>query len=488
MGKKKGHPAHENLERWVVSYADFMTLLFATFTAMFALAQAKLSEQEEQVMAGIRQGFQSQSLIAGIQSVIQGLSPPAETTNPMSPPEGAAGDGVIGDFKSLVAQKGVDEEDQNPVGEEGLAIVLKELLDEMEAMKKQLAQAAKEADDKAKALQAAQGKGAAGKQGQGKDDKSGFGGKGGGNQLLGGSGPNAGDGDKQGEKGSKNDKNGKGGQKPGFGSGKDGQQGGSNGKNGEHGDNGSGSKGNNDGDGNASGEIDPNTSRKIDLAVSDDPRGVRLRLNDTLLFTSGTANLKPEAKKALATLAEALKKYTSNYLLQVEGHTDNQPIGSKQFPSNWELSTARASAVVRYLVKQHGFPRKRMSAAGFADIKPIDSNKTRKGRSANRRIEFLLFTDPAEQPKPQQNSGSGPSTTIITPHQEKVDPHRQGPEGQYAPKKPNRLTKQLVKRVSTQSNAPARVILKRTDGANNVINTQIVPSKPAVSSRHGAEH
>jgi chemotaxis protein MotB len=444
MGKKKGHPAHENLERWVVSYADFMTLLFATFTAMFALAQAKLDQQEEQVMAGIRQGFESQSLISGIQSVIQGMSPPTETPNPMSPEMGAAGEGVMGDFKSLVPQKGVDADEQNPTGEEGLKIVLKQLLDEMADMQKQLKATAAEAEAKIAAAKAA----------------ASAGGQQAGNQQSGAGKGGLTNGDKTGN----------------------------------------GQKGNNIGNGgNQSGELSAESKAKIELAVSDDPQGVRLRLNDKLLFTSGTATLKPEAKKALATLAASLKKYTQNSLLQVEGHTDNQPINSSQFPSNWELSGARASAVVRYLVKEQGFPRQRMSAAGFADIRPLATNKTVDGRATNRRIEFLLFTDPKDKPKPpppKQNNPL-PSTVVITPkvspQQSSVEiPQNTGPEGQYAPKKSNRLTKQLVERKSTQQivpqSGPARVILKRTDGAGNVINTQVMPAKPSLGQPIQSSH
>jgi chemotaxis protein MotB len=80
--------------------------------------------------------------------------------------------------------------------------------------------------------------------------------------------------------------------------------------------------------------------------------------------------------------------------LSVEGHTDNVPI-SGRFPSNWELSTARATTVLRELIEHHGIPADRLQAAGYADERPVASNDTPDGRAANRRVELVVLADVA---------------------------------------------------------------------------------------------
>jgi chemotaxis protein MotB len=78
--------------------------------------------------------------------------------------------------------------------------------------------------------------------------------------------------------------------------------------------------------------------------------------------------------------------------LAVEGHTDNVPINTAQFPSNWELSTARATAVLRYLVEHHGIAPARLSAAGYADQRPVAPNDTGGGRARNRRVDLAILS------------------------------------------------------------------------------------------------
>jgi chemotaxis protein MotB len=96
----------------------------------------------------------------------------------------------------------------------------------------------------------------------------------------------------------------------------------------------------------------------------------------------------------------------------VEGHTDDRPISTAQFPSNWELSTARASAVLRYLVARHGIAPARMSAAGYADQRPVASNATTGGRARNRRVDLAILSlaDGSQTPPT-----SAPATTTTTP-------------------------------------------------------------------------
>jgi chemotaxis protein MotB len=120
-----------------------------------------------------------------------------------------------------------------------------------------------------------------------------------------------------------------------------------------------------------------------------DHRGLVVRvLTDRVLFDSGEATLRPVGLPLLGEIANLLNVSRSQPIV-VEGHTDNVPISSAQFPSNWELSTARATTVVRYLITQ-AVNRARLSAAGYADLHPVASNATDAGRALNRRVEIVL--------------------------------------------------------------------------------------------------
>ncbi len=114
---------------------------------------------------------------------------------------------------------------------------------------------------------------------------------------------------------------------------------------------------------------------------------------DRLLFDSGRAQVKPDGLKVLKRVSDILK-HVRDKQIRIEGHTDNVPIGTQlrnRFPTNWELSTARASSVVRYLIEQGGMNRASLSAIGYAENRPVASNDGEKGRAANRRIEIVLY-------------------------------------------------------------------------------------------------
>jgi len=120
-----------------------------------------------------------------------------------------------------------------------------------------------------------------------------------------------------------------------------------------------------------------------------DRRGLVVRvLTDQLLFVSGQAALEPAGLPLLNEVAQLLN-VDQSHPITVEGHTDNVPISSSQYPSNWELSTDRATTVVRYLIAQ-AVKRGRLGAVGYADLHPIDSNATAAGRARNRRVEIVL--------------------------------------------------------------------------------------------------
>jgi chemotaxis protein MotB len=120
-----------------------------------------------------------------------------------------------------------------------------------------------------------------------------------------------------------------------------------------------------------------------------DRRGLIVRvLTDKLLFASGSNTLQGAGLPLLEEISRLLN-VDRKHPITVEGNTDNQPIQSSQFPSNWELSTDRATTVVRFLIA-HGVNEQRLSAAGYADLHPLASNATAAGRARNRRVDVVL--------------------------------------------------------------------------------------------------
>jgi chemotaxis protein MotB len=118
-------------------------------------------------------------------------------------------------------------------------------------------------------------------------------------------------------------------------------------------------------------------------------RGLVIQLlTDKVFFDSGDATLKPYARKLVDKIAGVVRDERKHPVV-VEGHTDSQPIGGHQYPSNWELSGARASAVVRDF-EVNGVLQRRMSVAGYANQEPIATNSTPEGRAKNRRVEVVL--------------------------------------------------------------------------------------------------
>lgn len=113
-----------------------------------------------------------------------------------------------------------------------------------------------------------------------------------------------------------------------------------------------------------------------------------VELDDAILFDSGRSELKEEGQAALAQLVAPLKEVDREWI--VAGHTDNVPIKTAKFTSNWQLSTARATEVVNYMIN-NGMPADRMGAAGYAEFDPVADNSTPEGRSQNRRIEIILM-------------------------------------------------------------------------------------------------
>jgi chemotaxis protein MotB len=139
--------------------------------------------------------------------------------------------------------------------------------------------------------------------------------------------------------------------------------------------------------------------REGKVRVTEGLRGVTIEINASVLFPVGEARLQPGAVKALRAVAEVMAK--SEFPVIVEGHTDPTPIATAQFPSNWELSGARASSVVRLFVEA-GVAPQRLTATGYGEQRPVASNDTAEGRARNRRVTILIEAPnpdvPAELP------------------------------------------------------------------------------------------
>jgi chemotaxis protein MotB len=125
------------------------------------------------------------------------------------------------------------------------------------------------------------------------------------------------------------------------------------------------------------------------ISVFRDERGIVIRIMDRAFFDEGKAELKETARASLRKIAPIIKK--SDRHLRVEGHTDNVPINTAEFKSNWELSVRRATEVVRHLIEEYDFPPERISASGYAEYRPVAPNDTAESRAMNRRIELILL-------------------------------------------------------------------------------------------------
>ncbi len=134
--------------------------------------------------------------------------------------------------------------------------------------------------------------------------------------------------------------------------------------------------------------LDEGLDKQVAVEVRED--GVLFRLNAPFLFKSGGAELAEEPKGVLEEMSHFFTKFP--YKISVEGHTDDIPIGSAKFPSNWELSAARSVTVARYF-QSVGMPPSRIGATGYGEFHPIADNATAEGREKNRRVEIFLHLE-----------------------------------------------------------------------------------------------
>jgi chemotaxis protein MotB len=263
MAKKHKHPEHVNHERWLVSYADFITLLFATFTALYALSKSDASKAKA-VADGLREAFGT----SGAQLVHM---------------EALDIQGIPSDRSRLPKGEGGRAKNK-PTKEAGKQ--------EFEQIKKQLEE-----------------------------------------YLM------------------------------------------------------------------TKGMLD-----KVSVDVQE--RGLVVSLKEAGFFESGKADMQAASDEVLAELAKKLTEYTNS--LRVEGHTDNVPIRSRTFPSNWELSSTRATNVARALTDKFGVPAEKLSATGFGEHRPAYSNESSQGRSRNRRVDLVILSGEAEKAEPETMKESVP--------------------------------------------------------------------------------
>jgi chemotaxis protein MotB len=116
-------------------------------------------------------------------------------------------------------------------------------------------------------------------------------------------------------------------------------------------------------------------------------------------FDPGSAVMPPSALAVIDRIASTLQPL--GQAIRVEGHTDNTPIHTAQFPSNWELSTARATFLLQYLISNAKVPAQRLSAVGYGEYRPVVSNDTPAGRASNRRVDLVVLSEAAEKQEPQ---------------------------------------------------------------------------------------
>jgi chemotaxis protein MotB len=135
-------------------------------------------------------------------------------------------------------------------------------------------------------------------------------------------------------------------------------------------------------------------------------RGVTIEINDSILFPGGQARLQPVSIGAMAAIAEVLAG--TDFPITIEGHTDNVPISTPQFPSNWELSAMRATTVLR-LFNDNGVGAERLTAIGYGDTRPVETNTTPEGRARNRRVSILVDSNRPEEPKEIGGAGNTPA-------------------------------------------------------------------------------
>ena len=141
---------------------------------------------------------------------------------------------------------------------------------------------------------------------------------------------------------------------------------------------------------------------KHEVTMAMGREGLVVSLKEMGFFGSGSSTIRPDSLDAISRLAGVLKQRDEN--IRIEGHTDNVPIHNSHFPSNWELSTTRATEVIRLFITQYGLPASHLSAAGYGEFHPVAGNDTVEGRAQNRRLDIVILKPSLSMFENGQNS------------------------------------------------------------------------------------
>src|SRR5580658_73364 len=153
----------------------------------------------------------------------------------------------------------------------------------------------------------------------------------------------------------------------------------------------------------------PEIKRK-EIAMHIEPDGLVISLREVGFFESGSAQMKAASQTAFDRIANVLRR--RDYRLRIEGHTDNVPIHTPRFSSNWELSTSRATEIVRLLIVREGFGPERLNASGYAEYHPAATNLTPEGRGMNRRVDIVILGHPLTEAPAAQADTHAPSPAV----------------------------------------------------------------------------
>lgn len=136
-------------------------------------------------------------------------------------------------------------------------------------------------------------------------------------------------------------------------------------------------------------ELNEKLANNSSVTLVKDNRGLIVRMNNSILFDEGSAIIKKNASKTLDEVIGVISQVDNKVL--VEGHTDSTPINTKTYPSNWELSTARATNIIGYIIRTGKISPQRLSAAGYGEYMPIADNTSSGGRLLNRRVDIIIL-------------------------------------------------------------------------------------------------
>ena len=157
---------------------------------------------------------------------------------------------------------------------------------------------------------------------------------------------------------------------------------------------------------------DNNLSDRVD--VENKRKGLVISLTGEILYQQGRADIRDQGREVLAMISDILRDVPND--IMIEGHTDDVPIRTDEFPSNWELSTARAVNVIKFLIEERNFEPARLSAAGYSEYRPVADNDTAEGRAENRRVEVVVLNSQytvnngSEAIEPNNTTAPSPNT------------------------------------------------------------------------------